>query len=57
MLLQPLKRTDEEISSIARLVVENHEDEEIRNQFLTLAVQLLVPQTVASYMLIMLQGR
>jgi hypothetical protein len=37
-----LKKIDEEISSIATLVVENYEDAEIKNQFTDLAVQLLV---------------
>lgn len=39
---QPLRKTDEEISSVAKLVVDNYEDEEIKNQFLSLALQLLV---------------
>ncbi|KAK4694518.1 nuclear cap-binding protein subunit 1, partial [Lecanoromycetidae sp. Uapishka_2] len=36
----PIKKTDEEISSIATLVVENYEDVEAQNQFVKLAVQL-----------------
>lgn len=42
MIPQPLRKTEEEVSSIAKLVIDNYEDEEIRNQFLTLAVQLFV---------------
>ena len=37
---KPLKKTDEEINSIAKLVVDNFEDADIQNQFLNLAIQL-----------------
>jgi len=39
---QPLRKTEEEISSLAKLVVDNYEDEEVKTQFLSLAIQLLV---------------
>ena len=42
MPAKPVKKTDEEISSIAKHVVDSYEDTEIRNQFLGLAVQLYV---------------
>lgn len=40
----PLKRTDEEISSIAKLVEDNYDDEEIRRQFFDLSLQIVVEQ-------------
>ncbi|CAD6572438.1 MAG: hypothetical protein ASARMPREDX12_005221 [Alectoria sarmentosa] len=40
----PLKRTDEEISSIAKLVVDNNDDEEIRRQYIDLSLQIVVEQ-------------
>ena len=40
MLLQPLKRTEDEVASIAKSVGEGYDDEELRNAFLDLASQL-----------------
>ncbi|KAL6719588.1 Nuclear cap-binding protein subunit 1 [Lecanora helva] len=40
----PLRRTDEEIDSIANLVVDTSDDEETRTQFLALALQLVIEQ-------------
>lgn len=40
----PLKRTDEEISSITKLVVDNYDDGETRRQFLDLSLQIIVEQ-------------
>lgn len=42
MPAQPLKKTDEEIGNLAKLVVDNYEDESIRTQFQSLVLQLLV---------------
>lgn len=39
---KPLKRTTEEINDVAKMVAENHEDEELRNTFLDLIIQLYV---------------
>lgn len=38
--LQPLKKIDEEVQEIATIVADNYEDEEIRGNFLELALQL-----------------
>ena len=43
---QPLKRSDDEIRSIAKTVVENYDDEELRNAFLDLVLQLWVNRGV-----------
>ena len=40
----PLKRVEEEISVIAKLVADNFEDEEVRNTFYTLSLQLVAEQ-------------
>ncbi|MCJ1429950.1 hypothetical protein MMC29_007865, partial [Sticta canariensis] len=40
----PLKRTDEEIASIAKTVTESYDDEELRKTFLDLVLQLVVEQ-------------
>ncbi|KAI9810972.1 MAG: hypothetical protein M1827_005703 [Pycnora praestabilis] len=40
----PLKRTEDEISSIAKTVAENYEDEEVRDGFFDLILQLIVEQ-------------
>lgn len=39
---QPLKKTEDEITSIARIVSEGYEDEKLRNTYLDLTVQLYV---------------
>lgn len=38
--LQPLKKTDEEIQTIANTVVENYDDDDIRDSFSDLILQL-----------------
>ncbi|RDL35027.1 putative nuclear cap-binding complex, subunit NCBP1 [Venustampulla echinocandica] len=40
----PLKRVEDEVSSIAKTVCDNYEDEELRNAFYDLALQLVVEQ-------------
>ncbi|KAG8532057.1 uncharacterized protein KY384_003694 [Bacidia gigantensis] len=40
----PLKRNDEEIASIAKIIVENHEDEQIKSVYLDLSIQLVLEQ-------------
>lgn len=40
MLSQPVKSTDEEIRNIAKLIIDNYDDCEIRNQFFDLSMQL-----------------
>ncbi|KAH6684152.1 MIF4G like-domain-containing protein [Halenospora varia] len=40
----PLKRVEDEVSGIARMICDNYEDEECRNSFYELAVQLVVEQ-------------
>lgn len=40
----PLKRVEDEVSGIARMICDNYEDEECRNNFYELAVQLVVEQ-------------
>ncbi|KAL8734476.1 MAG: hypothetical protein Q9166_001375 [cf. Caloplaca sp. 2 TL-2023] len=42
----PLRKTDEEVQEIANTVAENHEDEEIRGNFLDLVLQLVVEQAL-----------
>lgn len=42
ILSQPVKETSEEITSVAKLVVDNYEEEEIKSQFLNLSLQLWV---------------
>ncbi|KAL8694516.1 MAG: hypothetical protein Q9218_000846 [Villophora microphyllina] len=42
--LQPLKKTDEEIQTIANTVTEYYDDNEIRENFLDLVSQLVVEQ-------------
>lgn len=42
MLEQPLKRTDDEIASIAKIVAESYDNDELRNTFVDLLLQLLV---------------
>jgi hypothetical protein len=37
-----LKKTDDEIRSIAKTVVESYDDEELRNTFLELVLQMWV---------------
>ena len=37
---QPVKKTEDEIQSIAKTVVESHEDEELRSTFINLSLQL-----------------
>lgn len=39
---QPLKKTDEEISSVAKIIADNYGDEDLRNTFLDLMLQLYV---------------
>ena len=39
-LIQPLKKTDEEISGLAKIIIENYFDAEIQATFLDLSVQL-----------------
>jgi len=39
---QPLRKLEDEISSIAKTVAESYEDEELRSNFLDLALQLWV---------------
>lgn len=40
----PLRRWGEEVQSIARLVADNYDDENLRNTFVNLAMQLVVEQ-------------
>ena len=40
----PLKRIEDEISSIAKTVCDNYDDEELRNSFYELTLQLVVEQ-------------
>ncbi|KAM5375366.1 hypothetical protein ACJZ2D_006066 [Fusarium nematophilum] len=40
----PLRRWSDEVQSIAHMVAENHDDENLRNTFLDLATQLLLEQ-------------
>ena len=40
----PLKRIEDEISSIAKTVCDNYEDEELRNSFYELTLQLVLEQ-------------
>ncbi|KAL9099908.1 MAG: hypothetical protein Q9163_004650 [Psora crenata] len=40
----PLKRTDEEITEIAKIIVEHYEDEHIKGLYLDLSIQLVVEQ-------------
>jgi len=40
----PLKRVEDEVTSIARTVCDNYEDEELRNSFYDLSLQLVVEQ-------------
>lgn len=40
----PLRRWAEEVQSIAHMVADNHDDENLRNMFLDLVVQLLLEQ-------------
>lgn len=40
----PLRRWAEEVQSIAQMVADNHDDENLRNMFLDLVVQLLLEQ-------------
>ncbi|KAL5094275.1 hypothetical protein Trisim1_008372 [Trichoderma cf. simile WF8] len=40
----PLRRWSEEVQSIARMVAENYDDENLRNTFVSLAMQLVVEQ-------------
>ncbi|RFU76707.1 hypothetical protein TARUN_5510 [Trichoderma arundinaceum] len=40
----PLRRWSEEVQSIARLVADNYDDENLRNTFVTLVMQLVVEQ-------------
>lgn len=40
----PLKRVEEEVASIAKTVSDNYEDEELRNSFYDLTLQLVVEQ-------------
>ncbi|PNP37038.1 hypothetical protein TGAM01_v200562 [Trichoderma gamsii] len=40
----PLRRWSEEVQSIARLVADNYDDENLRNTFVNLAMQLVVEQ-------------
>lgn len=40
--LQPLKKLEDEISSIAKIIAESYEDEELRSTFLDLTLQLWV---------------
>ncbi|CAL8583096.1 Nuclear cap-binding protein subunit 1 [Xanthoria parietina] len=42
----PLKKIDEEVQEIATIVADNYEDEEIRGNFLELALQLVVEQAL-----------
>ncbi|KAI4264227.1 MAG: hypothetical protein L6R42_000662 [Xanthoria sp. 1 TBL-2021] len=42
----PLKKIDEEVQEIATIVADNYEDEEIRRNFLELALQLVVEQAL-----------
>jgi hypothetical protein len=39
-MYEPLKRTEDEIVSIAKTVADGYEDEELRNTFLGLILQL-----------------
>jgi len=40
----PLKRVEDEINSIAKTICDNHEDEELRDSFFDLAIQLVAEQ-------------
>lgn len=40
----PLKRVEDEVLSIAKLVADNSEDEEVKNSFFDLVIQLVVEQ-------------
>jgi len=38
--LQPVRKTEEDVASIAKTVAENYDDEELRTSFTDLVVQL-----------------
>lgn len=38
--VQPLNRTEEDVKSIAKTIAEHYEDEELRSNFVDLALQL-----------------
>lgn len=40
-----MKKTEDEISSIAKIVADGYEDEELKTTFVELAVQLYVPRS------------
>jgi nuclear cap-binding protein subunit 1 len=40
----PLKRVEDEVASIAKTVADNYDDDELRNSFLDLTLQLVVEQ-------------
>lgn len=43
---QPLKRSDEEVTDTAKLVVDNFHDEQVKTSFIDLSVQLCVGLTL-----------
>ena len=49
---QPLKKTDEEIGSVAKIIADNYEDEDLRTTFLDLMLQLYMKPAVEIFQLL-----